>query len=249
MNVRMTTMALCVLICAATPVALADAPRIEQLDVFYDGKFSDAADTSKCFLAGGSTAVTKNITNYVNGITGIRVYFDHDVAFHDSPEDAFTFEWTTPPAGTTFSAGPDSGVITITTELIDDNTVVTIVIDDDEVKRRWLKVTIAADKVTADGKDLNGELENDGDCVKLDSGSGPAGGDAVFYLGNMPCDVDDDQKVMLADAGLVRLEVSEDPVPITNVYDVDKSGVVEMADANATRDAVNIFFTLPLISP
>ena len=246
MNVRMTTLALCVLICAATSVALAAGPEITQLDVFYDGKFSDAADTSKCFLASGE-AVTKNITNYVNGITGIRVYFDDDVAFHDSPEDAFTFEWTTG-TGTTFSAGPDSGVITITTELIDDNTVVTIVIDDDEVVKRWLKVTIAADKVTAGGKDLNGELENDDDCVDLPSGSGPAGGDAVFYLGNVPGDVDDDRRALTSDLALIAIEISEDPVPITNIYDVDKNGEVQQADVDEVAEHLSPFM-LPLISP
>ena len=56
------------------------------LEVFYAGRYLDAADTSKSFLAAGSTATNDNALNYVHGITGIRVIFDrygYDVLLRD----------------------------------------------------------------------------------------------------------------------------------------------------------------------
>ena len=38
-------------------------------------------------------------------------------------------------------------------------------------------------------------------------------------------------------------------VPITNIYDVDKSGMVLLADLGQARLDVDIFFELPVISP
>ena len=248
MNARMTTLAVCVFLCIAMSVALAEkGPRIEQLDVFYDGKFSDNADTSKYFLADGSVSTNGNITNYVYGITGIRVFFDDEVDFANDPEDAFAFEWTTG-TGKIFTpvSDPDEK-ISVTTSVQNDKTVVKIVIDEDHVERRWLKVIIDADEVSADGNALDGEL--DGNPVDLPSGNGTAGGDAVFYHGNVPGDVDGDRKTTLDDWVAVLAEIEESEVPITNVYDVDKSSEVQQADADATRAHVNPFITLPVISP
>jgi len=218
------------------------------LEVFYAGRYLDAADTSKSFLAVGSMATNDNILNYVHGITGIRVIFDNIVTFATTPQDAFMFEWTTG-TGTTFSFVTDpASSITITDAVDVDVTVVTIDLADDYILGRWLKVTIDATQITVGGIELDGEMI--GNPVALPSGDGTLGGDAVFYLGTIPGDVNGDRKNSLTDVGIIRAEVNPFmSVPITNIYDVDKSGKVMLADAHEGRLAVNPFFTLPLITP
>jgi hypothetical protein len=223
-------------------------PHIENIEVFYVGMFSDEPDPSHPFLAPGSTATNANITNYELGITGIRVFFDDVVSFAGNPKDAFTFEWTTG-MGSTFSPVTDvATMITVTTSVDAGRTVAAIVIANDHVKKRWLKVTLEAAQVSLGGCVLDGELS--GNPVLLPSGDGVGGGDAVFCLGSLPGEVTGDRKVMFDDVGAVRLAMDIfTPVPITDIYDVDKDGKVLFGDVNAARAAMDIFFTLPLISP
>jgi hypothetical protein len=224
------------------------APHLESLEVFYSGMFADAVDPSKAFLAGGSTATGANITNYVRGITGIRVYFDDTVDFATVAADAFTFEWTTG-SGTAFELDPDAAANTTVTDTVEPGgTLVTIVITDNHVRRRWLKVTVLGAQVSAGGCGLDGELS--GNPVSMPSGDGSPGGDAVFYLGNMPGEVTGDRKVLFTDVGDVRAELDLFlQVPITNIYDVNKSGKVLFTDVGDTRAELDLFFTLPLIAP
>ena len=125
---------------------------------------------------------------------------------------------------------------------------VTITIADDHLRRRWLKVTVDAEQVSAGGVALDGEMT--GNPVALPSGELMPGGDAVFYLGNVPADVDADRRTTLTDVGVVRAAANPFlPVPITSIYDVDKSGKVLLTDVGEARVDVNPFFMLPLISP
>jgi hypothetical protein len=95
---------------------------------------------------------------------------------------------------------------------------------------------------------LDGEMS--GNPAGLPSGELSPGGDAVFYLGNQPGDVDGDWRTLLADVGLVRANANPFlPVPISNLYDVDKDGKVLLTDVGETRLDVNPFATLPLLSP
>jgi hypothetical protein len=151
--------------------------------------------------------------------------------------------------GTTFSPVTDAETaISVTAAEQDGVTVVTIVVDNDHVRRRWLKVTIDASQVTAFSMDLDGELS--GNPVTLPGGDALPGGDPVFFIGNLPGDVDGDRRTLLTDAGLVRAAVNPFIlVPITNVYDVDKDGRVLLTDAGETRADVNPFIVIPLISP
>jgi hypothetical protein len=223
------------------------APRIESLEVFYAGKFSDEADPSRSFLANGSTATMANITNYAFGITGIRVFFDSLVTFATVPADAFSFEWTIPPAGTAFEPVVDVALnFTITAADVAGKTVVTIVINDDYVVTRWLKITVDATQVSTGGCDLDGELT--GNPVSLPSGDGAVGGNAVFYVGNAPCDVDGDRRALNSDYLAIGGQIGPFPVPITDVFDVDKSGQVLNPDLIATGGFISPF-QLPLISP
>ena len=224
------------------------APHIVDLEVFYAGKFSDEADSTPQFFAAGTTSTSGNYTNYVFGITGFRVFFNTTVDFTTTPAAAFAFEWTTG-TGATFSPVSDvTTAISVTSAVVDSATVVTVVINDDHVRRRWLKITIDSTQVTDGGVALDAEMT--GNPVVLPSGEGAPGGDAVFVIGNLPGDVNGDRKILLSDPGLIRPQVNPFLfVPVTNIYDVDKDGKVLLTDVGETRTEVNPFFTLPTISP
>ena len=211
---------------------------------------SDAGDCPGGSCPRGTCASSKldNITNYARGITGIRVLFDNIVDFAATPDAAFTFEWTDP-TGTTFWPVTDAATaITVTATVPVDVTVVEIVLDDDHIRQRWLKVIIDSTQITSSGVELDGELV--GNPVVLPSGDGTSGGDATFFVGSMPGDVSGDRKTRLFDVGQIRLEVNPAyPVPIENIYDVDKSGKVRLWDVGLTRVDLNPAFALPLISP
>jgi hypothetical protein len=213
------------LLCDEGLDACIPATRIANIELFYSGRFGDAADLSYDFLAPGSTATTANMTTYTHGITGIRVIFDELVTFATTPAAAFTFEWTTL-TGTTFSPVTDAATaITVTATPQGGVTEVTIVLDDD-----------------------HGELS--GNPVALPSGDSVPTGDAVFIIGNLSGDVDGDGRILVTDAGAIRQEVNPFLlVPITNIFDVDKDGRVLVTDAGEARVDVNPFFVLPLISP
>ncbi|UCC30030.1 MAG: hypothetical protein JSU86_17755 [Phycisphaerales bacterium] len=241
--------------------------------------FSEQPDPSRSFLAPGSTATTANITNYHFGITGIRVSFSHIVDFAPAPGEAFAFEWSERPecvGGSNhgllcnpenpnddcilgggicdvniFTPVTDAGsAITVTPGVQGGVTLVDIVLADDHVRARWLKVAIDSTRVTASGVELDGEMTYN--PVVLPSGDGTAGGDAVFYLGNLPGDADGNRKTELTDPYLIRNCTCFNPfvfAPITEAYDVDKDVKVRLSDVGAARADVNPFFVLPLITP
>jgi len=221
-------------------------PHIEALELFYNGQFGDAADPAKMFLAVGEassmslvgTDLFGNVTNYLHGVTGIRVTFDTVVTFSVDAAAAFSYE-TTPEQSTdkTFTpfAPPTAPVYTV------DNgsgkTVVTITFADGEIKNRWLKTIVDASQVSANGMDLDGELPSP---LTLPSGDGTAGGNAEFIIGHRFGDVDGNYRCLLNDAVLVRNQVSGTVVVgISNAYEVDKNERVLLNDAILARNAVS----------
>ncbi len=220
---------------------------VANLEVFYAGRFGNQPDTSRAFLASGSIATQTNITNYTRGITGIRVEFDNLVTFATTPAAAFLFDWTTG-TGSTFSPMTDVALnVSVTAVDVGGVTIVTILLADDHVRRRWLQVSIDATQVTTAGVQLDGELF--GSPMVFPSGDGTPGGDAIFFLGNLG-DVDGDRRTRLDDVGLIREQVNAFvAVPITSILDIDKDGRIRLDDVGAVRADVNAFFALPLISP
>ena len=205
------------------------------------------SDPSQSFLAGGSTATTDNITNYIAGITGIRILFDTAVTFVTTPDAALSFASTTG-TGTTFSPVSD-GVnnITVVETLENGLSVITIVMNDDFIRSRWLEVTLDATQVTAFGVELDGEVV--GNPVVLPSGDATPGGNAVFYIGNVAGDADGDRTTLLTDIGIIRGAVNPFvTVLITDPNDVDKDSKLLLTDVGDARAEVNPFFTLPLIT-
>ena len=221
---------------------------VASLEVFYAGTFADAPDPSRSFLAPGSVATLGNITNYIHGITGIRVSFDAIVSFATTADAALAYEWTDI-GGTIFS--PVTGVATevsVVEDITSGFTVLDIIITNDHIRRRWLMVTIDSTQVTASGVELDGEMV--GNPVIGPSGDGVPGGDAVFLLGSMPGEVTGDRKTNLTDVGQVRLQANPVfGVPIDNVFDVDKSGKVQLLDVILVRTDANPLLRLPLIAP
>ena len=221
---------------------------VADLEVFYAGHFADAEDPSKAFLATGGTATSQNITNYTNGITGVRMVFNTLATFATNPADAFLLEWSTG-TGTTFSPiDSQATMVAVTAVDLGGITTVEIVITDRHVRRRWLKVTLLAAQVTSTGLQLDGEMV--GNPVVLPSGDGSPGGNAIFYLGNLTGDVTGDRRTLLEDIGLIRLVVNPFlPVPITDLNDIDKDAKVLLGDVGDARLDVNPFVTLPIINP
>ncbi len=221
---------------------------IGNLEVFYAGRLLDQADPSRFFMAPGSIADVSNITNYAFGITGIRITFDNLVTFAATPDAAFSYRWTEG-IGTQFAPIDNPGG-TVTATPFDGGgfTVVDIVIVNDHVRQRWLEVTVDAVQITSSGSPLDGELT--GNPLLLPSGDGTSGGNAVFYIGNMPGEVTGDRKDTLTDVGQIRLRVNPAfAVPIDNIYDIDKSGKIQLTDVGLARLSVNPAFALPLIAP
>ncbi len=222
--------------------------QITNVEIFYSGRFLDAAHAQVAVLTVGSVATLANITNYTNGITGIRVTFNQLVNFATTPDAAFGLEWTTG-TGTIFS--PVTAVAgDITASAIDGGgfSIVDIVLADDFARKRWLKVTVDSTQITTTGVNLDGELS--GNPALLPSGDGTPGGNAIFIVGNMPGDVGTDRRTTLGDVGQIRIQVNPFVITaITNAFDVNKDGRVLLSDVGASRLEVNPFITLPLIAP
>ena len=212
------------------------------------GLCREQADPSRHVLASGSAAAIDNVTNYVGGITGLRIFFDKIVTFATTPDAAVSLAWTTG-AGTSFSPVTDAAAaMTVTPTVEQGRTVLTIVLNDDHVRRRWLEVRIDAAQVFSGGVTLDGELT--GNPVSLPSGDGIPGGDAIFYLGNAAGDVNGNRRTALLDVALIRASLNPFlPVPVDHLLDVDKDGRLRLSDAGKARLDVNPFFTLPLITP
>jgi len=225
-------------------------PQVESLEVFYNDSpgFGDDPDPLKEFLAVGQASQTSvdvddnlhgHVTNYLQGITGIRVTFDTVVTFSGGVAAAFAYEATPeqssdktftpfiPPTAPVYAVDDGTG-----------KTVVTITFTDGEIRNRWLKTMVDASQVLSSGSglDLDGELTAP---LTLPSGDGSAGGDAEFIIGNRFGDVDGNYRCLLNDAILVRNHVGGAFVPISNVFDLDKSGRALLNDAILARSQVS----------
>lgn len=221
--------------CPGTPTGTCTGPEQADPNIFY--------------LGAGSVATVNNVSYYIRGITGIRVYFDTVVDFSTlDPTDAFSFEWTNP-NGSTFTPVTNVASTFLVSEATKGGvTVVTIVIDNDTVMKRWLKTTIDAAQVSVAGALLDGDLA--GNPISMPSGDTVPGGNAVFYLASMPGDVQGDLVTTLDDVSLDRIESNPTiAVLIDNVFDVNKDGAVTLDDVSVTRMASNPTIGVPLITP
>jgi len=220
-------------------------PHVAALELFYNGKFDNATDPAKTFLAVGQASQVRlvgddlhgHVTNYAGGITGIRLTFDTVVTFAGGVAAAFTFEATpeqsaskvfssfTPPTTPGYEVDHRTG-----------KTTVTITFTDGEIKNRWLKTIVNAAHVSVHDLNLDAKLA---DPLTLPSGDGTAGENAEFIIGHRLGEVDRDHRTSLSDVAIVRGKVGKAPVSISNAYDVDKNGTVLLNDAILARNAVS----------
>jgi len=196
---------------------------LEGVELFYNGKFGNAPDLRKQFMSPGQAShmsithddLFGNVSNYVNGITGIRLKFAGLVTFSGAVADAFSFEATpeqssdstfsplVPPTAPTFVQDDSSG-----------KTEVTITFVNGEIKNRWLKTLFDGDQIA--------ELE-----------------DAAFIIGNRVGDIDTNYRCLLNDAISIRSQVSGALVGISNVFDIDKNERILLNEAIIARNAVS----------
>jgi len=204
------------------PVLSEGTAYLEGAELFYNGKFADAGDPLKVFLSPGLVSemtrvgddLVGHVTNYVNGITGIRLKFTSLVTFPGAVADAFSFEATPEQSSDkTFSALIPPTPPTFVQDDSSGKTVVTITFTDGEIKNRWLKTIIDASQI--------GEDE-----------------DAELIIGSRVGDVDGNYRCLLNDAITIRTEVSGALVGISNACDIDKNGRVLLNEAIMARNAV-----------
>jgi len=223
------------------------APRITGIEVFYNGRHGDAADPSKSFIAVGQASAAGNVSNYAGGITGIRVVFNQLVTFLGGTAAAFSFEATPEnTASTTFTPFVPPTPPVFTTSFFGFTTTVDITFGDGEVQQRWLRTTVNALFVSGAGQMLNGELPPP---LTFPSGDIAAGGDAEFIIGSLPCDVNADFVVNFPGdvVPVMTAGVPGTSLPIDNVLDVDKSGVIDSTDGTVTTVFVDPAYFLPAL--
>ncbi len=195
---------------------------------------TNAIDSSKSALLPGETTTLANFTNYSRGLNGIVI--DLTRTLNLSAIDASSFQFatwtnftsTTPdfqsitPAVTvsTFAGGGTGGADRVK-----------LVFADRAIENSWLRITVLADANT-------GLTSND-----------------VFYFGNARFDVTPitafpaQVAINVLDTNSVRARQSTSAVPISNSFDVDKSGFVNVLDTNATRAAQGSNSLRPFTAP
>ena len=182
----------------------------------------NAIDSSKVALLSGQTSTAANYSNFVRGLNGIIIDVDGLVsaaaadfqfATWNGIDTAGFRNLTVPPTVSTFVGGG-----------LDGATRVKLVFGDNLISNTWLKVTVLANAHT----DLT---DND-----------------VFYFGNAIADV------YLGNSGTpvtVRTDETDvtgirthqspvaDSVPLTNAYDINKDGRVNMIDLLLARQRLS----------
>lgn len=221
--------------------ATAMRPTVADLQIFYNRSVFDGMNGSsnvadaraiasdKQPLLPGHTATFANYTSYDKGINGIMI----DMAnFAATPSaDDFTFKignsndpstWTDAPAPLAVNIYPGQG--------LNGTTRITILWDDGSIKNTWLQVTMLADAAT-----------------------GLAAPD-VFYWGNQVGETGNsttDANVDAADELAVRNNSHGylTPAGLTNVYDFNRDGKVDITDQIIARNnAVSGTAALQLIN-
>jgi len=196
---------------------------LEGFELFYNDKYANAADPIKQFLSPGQAShmwvlhddLFGHVTNYVNGITGIRLKFAGLVTFSGAVADAFSFEATPEQSSdSTFSAFVPPTAPTFVQDDSSGQTVVEITFADGEIKNRWLKT-----------------LFDGGQIAEAES--------VAFIIGNRVGDVDGNYRCLLNDAIAIRSKVSGTLVGISNAFDIDKNERVLLNEAIMARNAVS----------
>ena len=200
----------------------------------YDGNDPSAGETDDdaiativvAYRAGDGTASPQNVSSYSRGINGVMI----DVAGNHGPlsADDFTFRvgesndlgtWTSAPAPSSILVRPGAGV--------SGSSRVEIIWDDGAIANSWLEVTL-------EGDDAAGGFNTDTGLAESDT----------FYFGSRLGDALSNSPASLfvtnvSDEIGARNNVSGN-VPITNVYDFDRNGLINVADQIVARNNIGV---------
>ena len=197
---------------------------------------ADAADdeaiaVDKQALLPGETAALENYTSYAGGINGIMI----DVGF--VPLDVtpgiedFEFLVGNSDDPSTWAAAPDPIAITIRRgEGVNGSDRITIIWADGAISKQWLQVTAYSARLGM-------------------------GGDDVFYWGNAVGETGDNPTQALVNATDILAARNNPcgptpPAAISNPYDFNRDGLVDLADVTiAVNNTTSVFSALRLISP
>ncbi len=191
--------------------------------VFGDGSGNptNAIDSTKSALRPGETASTVNYTNYSRGLNGIVVDIASPTNLSAITAASFQFAtWSSFPDSTPnfVTINPTVTVSTFAGGGLNGSDRVKLEFANNAIQNAWLRVTMLADANT-------GLAAND-----------------VFYFGNARFDVTPtspfpSQQVTINafDVNTIRARQGQNPGVISNIFDVDRNGVVNAFDTNAVR--------------
>ncbi len=180
-----------------------------------------AIDTTKQALLPGQIASSTNYTNYSRGLNGIVIDIDGATNLSGISASSFQFAtWSTFPDATP-NFLPITTPVTVTTFAnggINNSDRIKLEFANNAIQDAWLRITVFANVST-------GLISND-----------------VFYFGNARFDVTPaspfpgSQVVINAfDTNAVRARIGLNPGVISNVFDVDRNGIVNAFDVNFIR--------------
>jgi YHYH protein len=211
---------------------IAPASSIVNRQVFYhrstssifgngSGNPTTAIDTLKVPLLPGETTTAANYTNYSRGLNGLVIDVAGAPNLAGISAASFQFAtWSSFPDSTPnfLAINPTVTVSTFAGGGLNGSDRVKLEFDNNAIQNAWLRVTMLADANT-------GLVTND-----------------VFYFGNARFDVTPTSPFPSAqvtinafDVNAIRARQGQDSGIISNIFDVDRSGVVNAFDTNAVR--------------
>ena len=218
---------------ASQPVPV--RPRVAGRHVFYNRSAFDgnsvltnsvddrAVATDKRALRPGEVATFANVTTYTRGINGVMVDVTRLPETAAAPAaSSFFVENAAAPDAVDWSPGPAPASVSVRRGAgVDGSDRITLVFDDNALRKEWLRVTVRPTPSTA-----------------------LAGAD-VFSFGNLAGDTGDHSavfRVNALDLAAVRRALNSD-APVTSRVDFNRDGRVNALDMAAVRG--NYFATLP----
>ncbi len=183
------------------------------------GNPTAAIDPTKNALPPGNAASLANYTNYSKGLNGLLV----DIA-NAGTISATDFQFATSDGVSPFVVSSATATITVLAGQGDGGSNrVKIEFADNAVRNTWLRVTVLANAT-------NRLVSND-----------------IFYFGNARFDVtptspfpSQQVTINIFDTNAVRAKQGQNSGVISNVYDVDRNGVVNIFDTNAVRSGQGV---------
>jgi hypothetical protein len=230
-----------VLILELTPASIANRR------VFYNRSTStifgngtgnpiNAIDPTKSALLPGETASTiANYTNYSRGLNGIVVDIANPINLNGISAASFQFAtWSnfTDSTPNFVTINPTADVSTFASGGLNGSDRVKLEFSNNAIQNAWLRVTMLANPNT-------GLATND-----------------VFYFGNARFDVtptspfpSQQVTINIFDVNTIRSKIGQNLGGISNVFDVDRNGVINVFDTNAVRSGQGVSSLRSFVAP